>query len=71
MNYPPNVVTFGKYDGKTYDEIKRIDVAYCNWILKQTEVSGRMRAFQDWLKQNSKNKATCTMCNGCGLVSVV
>ena len=71
MESPNTVISFGKYTGKTYEEVKRMDVAYCNWILKQMETAGRMKAFQNWLKENSRNKATCEMCNGCGLVSVV
>ena len=65
------VISFGKYNGKTYEEVRSIDVAYCNWILKQMETTGRMKAFQNWLKQNSKNVATCEMCNGCGTVRVI
>jgi len=71
MNNEPNVISFGKHMGKTYDEVKRTDVAYCNWVLKQMETAGRMKAFQDWLKQKSKNTATCEMCNGCGVVCIV
>jgi len=65
------VISFGKYNGRTYEEVRSIDVAYCNWILKQMETTGRMKAFQNWLKQNSKNVATCEMCNGCGTVHVI
>ena len=71
MNSGATVVTFGKHNGRTYDDIKRMDVAYCNWILKQMEVSGRMKEFQIWLKENSNHKATCEMCNGSGQVTVV
>lgn len=65
------VISFGKHSGKTYEEVRNMDVAYCNWTLKQMETTGRMKAFQNWLKQNSKNVATCELCNGCGKVSVI
>lgn len=71
MNNGHTVITFGKHNGKNYEEVRASDVAYCNWILKQLEVAGRLRAFQDWLKQTATHKATCEMCNGCGQVAVI
>jgi hypothetical protein len=71
MESKPNTVTFGKYDGKSYDEVKHTDIAYCNWVLKQTEIRGRMKLFQDWLKKTSTKRATCEMCNGSGNVCVM
>jgi hypothetical protein len=65
-----NMITFGKYNGKSYDFVKQSDVSYCNWILKQMSVSGRMLHFQHWLKTNSR-KVTCECCNGTGLVDAV
>ena len=62
-------VTFGKYQGYTFEQVKQSDVSYCNWILKQMETGGKMKEFQDWLKKNS-NKATCEMCNGTGKMCV-
>lgn len=71
MNTDGNVITFGKYNGMSYQDVRQLDTAYCNWILKQLEVKGRMKDFQLWLKNNTINKATCEMCNGCGKVSVM
>ena len=71
MNGGTTLISFGKYTGLKYEEVKRTDVAYCNWILKQTETTGRMKDFQRWLKENSKNVATCERCNGCGVVCVI
>jgi hypothetical protein len=63
----PGVITFGKYNGRTYEFVKQTDVAYCNWALKQMNVGGRMLQFQQWLKSNAR-KVTCECCNGTGLV---
>jgi hypothetical protein len=62
----PKTLTFGKHSGKTYEQIKGIDISYCNWVLKQTETRGSMKNFQDWLKSVAK-KVTCEACNGSGL----
>ena len=63
-------VTFGKYQGLTFEQVKQTDVSYCNWVLKQLETAGKMKEFQEWLKKTS-NKATCEMCNGTGKMCVV
>jgi len=62
----PRVLPFGKHSGKSYEDIKRNDIAYCNWVLKQSETRGHMKDFQDWLKRVA-NKVTCEACNGSGL----
>ena len=59
-------LTFGKHAGKTFQDIRHIDVSYCNWVLKQTGTRGVMKEFQDWLKRKSK-KVTCEACNGTGI----
>jgi len=56
----------GKHAGKSYEEIKNIDISYCNWVLKQTQTRGHMKYFQDWLKIIAKN-VTCESCNGSGI----
>jgi hypothetical protein len=63
-------MTFGKYNGKSYEFIRQNDVAYCNWSLKQMNVGGRMLEFQLWLKKNTR-KVACECCNGSGLVDVI
>lgn len=60
------VLPFGKHANKTYEEIRRTDISYCNWVLKQTETRGHMRNLQEWLKTVSK-KVTCEACNGSGM----
>jgi hypothetical protein len=57
---------FGKHQGKTFEEIRRTDISYCNWVLKQTSTRGHMKDLQDWLKATAK-KVTCEACNGTGL----
>jgi 2-hydroxy-3-keto-5-methylthiopentenyl-1-phosphate phosphatase len=60
------IVSFGKYIGKPYEEIKSSDVSYCNWVLKQANTRGPMKDFQEWLKLHAK-RITCEKCNGSGL----
>jgi hypothetical protein len=66
MDAPNKVIQFGKHSGKTYDEIRRSDISYCNWVLKQQDTRGSMKDLQDWLKSMAK-KVTCEACNGSGL----
>jgi len=70
MEASQTVFKFGKYNGKTYEFVRDTDVAYCNWCLKQMNVSGKMLHFQEWLKTKSR-KVTCECCNGSGLVNPV
>ena len=63
-------ISFGKYKGNTYDYVKKNDVAYCNWALKQMNVSTTLRHFQQWLKTKGR-KVTCECCNGNGLIYAV
>lgn len=65
-----DIFSFGKHNGKTYDFVRKNDVAYCNWALKQMNVGERMRHFQDWLKLKTK-KITCECCNGSGLIDAI
>lgn len=64
------VLTFGRYSGKTFDEIRRTDVSYCNWALKQVKPTGRLKEFQTWL-QGVSHFATCERCNGSGKVHIM
>jgi hypothetical protein len=64
------ILTFGKYNGRTYDFIRQTDVAYCNWALKQANSGHRMAHFQQWLKTTSR-KVTCECCNGSGFVDAI
>lgn len=64
------VLTFGRYMGKSFEEVKKIDVSYCNWVLKQVKPNGRMKEFQNYL-QCLSNFATCERCNGSGKVHVM
>jgi uncharacterized protein (DUF3820 family) len=66
MDVSSKTLPFGKYSGKTYEEIKRTDISYCNWVLKQQNTRGSMKDLQDWLKSLAK-KATYEACNGTGL----
>jgi hypothetical protein len=64
------VLTFGRHIGKTFDDIKRTDVSYCNWVLKQVKPNGRLKEFQSWLQSHS-HFATCERCNGSGKVHIM
>jgi hypothetical protein len=66
MNTDSSLLPFGKHKGKTFEEIRRSDISYCNWVLQQDKTRGDMKIFQDWLKTVSK-KITCQHCNGSGL----
>jgi len=67
METNQNIITFGKYVGKSFEFVKQNDVSYCNWVLQQIGTGGKMQQFQLWLKTKSK-KVTCECCNGSGLV---
>lgn len=70
MDKSQTVITFGKYNGQTYEFVRKTDVAYCNWVLKQMNVGTKMIEFQKWLKFNTR-KATCECCNGTGIIDVI
>jgi hypothetical protein len=70
MDQPNNVISFGKHNGKSYELLKKTDVAYCNWVLKQMNVGSKMLHFQEWLKKNTR-KVTCECCNGSGLIDAI
>lgn len=65
-----NLMTFGKYHGKSYEFVRQNDVGYSNWCLKQMNTNGGMLQFQLWLKRNTR-KVACECCNGSGLVDVI
>ena len=65
-----NLIDFGKYHGKTYSYVLENDVAYCNWLLRQLNVNGKLKKYQDCLKTKAK-KETCDCCNGTGLMNII
>lgn len=71
INVSNTIVSFGKHSGKTYDLVLQTDVSYCNWLLRQVNVHGRLLQFQQWLKNKSTRKATCECCNGTGVINVL
>jgi len=52
-----NMITFGKYNGHTYQYVLDNDRTYCNWVLKQTTFNGRMIHFQRWLQAKTQRLA--------------
>jgi hypothetical protein len=56
---------FGKHAGKSFNDIMEHDISYCNWVLRQINVRGVMKSFQDYLKIKAKH-VTCEACNGTG-----
>lgn len=70
MDSSQTVITFGKYNGLTFEAVKKIDIAYCNWVLKQMNVGSKMLQFQKWLKMGAR-KATCECCNGTGVTDIL
>ena len=65
MDSNSTTLSFGKHMGKTFSQIKQIDISYCNWVLKQPSTRGVMKEFQEWLKINART-VTCELCNGTG-----
>lgn len=52
------MITFGKYKGKTYEEVSKTDNSYCTWVLSEERKSGPIRDFYIFLKNNKpKNSA--------------
>lgn len=46
-----NIIRFGKYKGKTYEEVQYNNPSYCDWVLSQSgSQNSDFKQFQDWLK---------------------
>lgn len=45
------IVTFGKYNGKPALEVSQ-DINYCNWLLKQSNPSNKMKKLIEFIKSN-------------------
>ena len=70
MDESQTEISFGKHSGQTYKYVRENDVSYCNWLLKQVGVRGRMLLFQQWLRKKTR-KVTCECCNGSGLIDAI
>lgn len=44
------VLSFGKYKGCTYAQIRRRDFEYCDWILNKRTQDLETKHFQNWLR---------------------
>lgn len=49
------VVTFGKHNGKSYEEVYTTDQKYCDWVLTVDNPSGVMKSFSDFIQRNKQN----------------
>lgn len=47
-----NIIEFGKYKNKTYEQVLREDPSYCRWILLEKPNTNSFQKFQDWLRKN-------------------
>lgn len=47
-----NIITFGKYKGKTYEEVSEKDKRYCNWVRETKSKNENFIKFQKWLNVN-------------------
>jgi hypothetical protein len=45
-------LTFGKYIGRTYAFVMRVDPNYCKWILEQKGSFVEFTKFQSWILRN-------------------
>ena len=47
-----NILTFGKYKGKTFEEVFEEHPDYCDWILTQTTPRNKgFKNFYNWLSK--------------------
>jgi len=44
------ILTFGRYRGRSYEDILKADVGYCRWALAQTDPGENLKPFITWLK---------------------
>ncbi len=65
-----NILSVGRYSGKSFEFVRKTDISYCKWVLKQVKPGGSIKEFQEWL-QSVSNFATCERCNGTGKVHVM
>jgi hypothetical protein len=50
-----NIVTFGKYKGKTYEQVLEKDKRYCNWVSETKSKNENFNKFKNWLNDNGYN----------------
>lgn len=68
-----NVITFGKHNGRSYDEMVEIDPLYCEWCMRaadEPDTGDRMREFAEWLTKDGRIKPR-TIPNSTGLANVL
>ena len=56
-NIHEHVLYIGKHGGEKYADIMETDRRYCIWVLKKKEVTGELKKFQDYLKDNMKQSS--------------
>ena len=56
------MLTFGKHRGRSFEEMKKVDPAYCNWV-RTLKAPGKLKEFCLYLNKLGDYK-TCE--NGCG-----
>lgn len=49
-NHNAKKITFGKHNGRSYEEMVEKEKGYCVWVLSQESPSGPMKDFKEWLK---------------------
>ncbi|KAF4673333.1 hypothetical protein FOL47_010684 [Perkinsus chesapeaki] len=48
-------ITFGKHNGKTFEEVKGSDNGYCQWVLGQEQCNGQLALFKAFLQGGASN----------------
>mmetsp|Transcript_86283 Transcript_86283/g.243119 ORF Transcript_86283/g.243119 Transcript_86283/m.243119 type:complete len:741 (+) Transcript_86283:59-2281(+) len=50
--------TFGKHNGKSFEEVMNSESGYCDWVIKIESPTGAMKAFADFLRSKGKGGGT-------------
>jgi len=43
------IFSFGEHNGKTFHEVMKSDVKYCNWVYNEPNLTGKLLQFKRWL----------------------
>lgn len=57
-------LTFGKHDGKTFEQVRSEDPGYCDWARSKSEPSGDLRNFVEWLRRVDGDRCEGTRIGG-------
>ena len=55
-----DVITFGKYQGKSYEEVFMLDKSFCEWTLKSSRPGLPSHRFAEWIRQRHPDFVAAT-----------